>query len=276
MSTWVFLRGLTRDSRHWGEFPERFRQAIAAVDAGGRDATVVLLDLPGNGVLNRQQSPASVAAMAEYCRSELTRRAVAPPYHLLAMSLGAMVAIAWVDRHPGDLRGCVLINTSLRPFNPFWQRLRPQNYARLLGLVVPGASADEREETILQLTSTLAASTAAGRASILAAWGAWRRERPVASGNAWRQLWAAARYRAPSAKPALRLLILAGAGDSLVDPRCSRQLARRWSGDFAEHPAAGHDLPLDDGDWVAARVRDWLLREQDLPTPPLICPANAP
>jgi hypothetical protein len=31
------------------------------------------------------------------------------------------------------------------------------------------------------------------------------------------------------------------------------------------HPSAGHDLPLDDGPWVAAQVRDWLTG--NLPTP---------
>ena len=25
MMTWVFLRGLTREARHWGDFPQRFR-----------------------------------------------------------------------------------------------------------------------------------------------------------------------------------------------------------------------------------------------------------
>lgn len=259
MSTWIFLRGLTRESRHWGDFPDRFRDAIAAVDA---DATIVLLDLPGNGALNAQQSPASVAVLADYCRAEMRARALSPPYQLLAMSLGAMVAVAWADRHPEDLRGCVLINTSLRPFNPFWRRLRPANYAPLLRLLVPGTGADERERTILRLTSTLAASSPAARARILADWSAWQRERPVARGNALRQLWAAATYRAPGARPAVPLLILAGAGDTLVDPECSRQLARRWAADFAEHPAAGHDLPLDDGDWVAAAVRDWWRQQQ--------------
>ena len=28
MTTWVFLRGLTRESRHWGGFVDQFQQAI--------------------------------------------------------------------------------------------------------------------------------------------------------------------------------------------------------------------------------------------------------
>jgi pimeloyl-ACP methyl ester carboxylesterase len=68
------------------------------------------------------------------------------------MSLGAMVAVAWADRHPDELAGGVLINTSLRPFSPWYQRLRPANYLALLGLLLAG-DAGRRERTILRLTS---------------------------------------------------------------------------------------------------------------------------
>jgi pimeloyl-ACP methyl ester carboxylesterase len=164
-----------------------------------------------------------------------------------------MVALAWAQRHPRDVAAAVLINTSLRPFSPFHQRLRPKNYPVLLKRAVLGSSPGEWEATILALTSNLAED----RASILDVWIALRGECPVSRNNALRQLWAASRYRV-DAKPAARLLILASAQDRLVDPRCSRQLASRWGSAFGEHPAAGHDIPLDDGPWVARQVRDWL------------------
>jgi pimeloyl-ACP methyl ester carboxylesterase len=246
MSTWVFLRGLTRESRHWGDFPEFFRKAIP-------NAEIVTLDLPGNGGLNRMESPLRVEQMADYCHAEMLSRGLNPPYFLLAMSLGAMVAVAWAQRHAEEISGCVLINTSLRPFSPFHQRLRPRNYPVLLKRALLGGSPGEWEATILALTSNLGED----RASILDAWIALRRECPVSRRNALRQLWAASRYRA-DAKPAARLLVLASTQDRLVDPRCSRQLASRWEPAFGEHAAAGHDIPLDDGPWVARQVRDWL------------------
>ncbi len=246
MSTWVFLRGLTRESRHWGEFPEVFRNTIA-------DAEIVTLDLPGNGSLNRMESPLRVEQMADYCHAEMQARGLSPPYFLLAMSLGAMVAVDWAQHHAEEIAGCVLINTSLRPFSAFHQRLRPGNYPALLKRAVFGGSPVEWEAMILALTSNLAAD----RPLILDAWVALRRECPVTRRNALRQLWAASRYRV-DAKPATPLLILASAGDRLVDPHCSQRLALRWDSDFAEHPDAGHDIPLDDGPWVAKRVRDWL------------------
>jgi pimeloyl-ACP methyl ester carboxylesterase len=246
MSTWIFLRGLTRESRHWGDFPEVFRRAIA-------DADIVTLDLPGNGRLNQMESPLRVDLIADHCRAEMHARGIKPPYFLLAMSLGAMVALAWGRRHAEEISGCVLINTSVRPVSHFHQRLRPRNYPVLLKRALFGGSPDELEATILELTSNLAGN----RASILDAWIALRGESPVSRRNALRQLWAASRYRI-DARPATRLLILASTRDRLVDPCCSRRLARCWESGFAEHPDAGHDLPLDDGPWVARQVRYWL------------------
>jgi len=247
VSTWVFLRGLTRESRHWGSFPETFRQALP-------DAEVHAIDLPGNGRLHRQKSPLDVAAMAESCRAQLLASGIPPPYQVLAMSLGAMVTIAWAARHPEEIRACVLINTSLRPFSPFHQRLKPGNYLPLLKPLLTGASAAHWERTILQLTSRHAPHPG----SVLKDWTAYRAEYPVSFPNACRQLLAAARYRAPPNPPAPPTLVLASTADALVDPRCSRGLAARWQAAFAEHPTAGHDIPLDDGPWVARQVSRWL------------------
>ena len=247
MSPWILLRGLSREARHWGGFAELLRREIAG-------AQVFAPDLPGNGSLYEQKSPLRVEAMVEALRAQLRVQGVAPPYRLLAMSLGAMVAVDWASRHPGEVGGAVLINTSLRPFSPFYRRLKPANYRRLLMLVLRAASDREWERAILELTSRRAAA----HDEVLDDWLAYRRENPVAIGNALRQLWAAARYRAPRVRPEVPLLVLSSQGDALVDSACSRQLAQRWSLAHAVHPNAGHDLPLDDGDWVVGELRRWL------------------
>lgn len=247
MSTWVLLRGLTRESRHWGAFPALLGSAVNA----GR---VVTLDLPGNGRLNAQPSPTSVAAMAEACRAALRLEGAPPPYHLLTMSLGAMVALAWADAHPDELCGCVLINTSLRGLSPWYQRLKPRNHVRLLGLALSKDPAFS-ERVVLALTTR---HPAAPTEALLAQWAAWRRENPVSRANTWRQLWAAARFRAPPQPPRVPLLVLAGAADTLVDPRCSLRLAQAWNIPARTHPSAGHDLPLDDPAWVAHEVARWV------------------
>ena len=251
MSTWVLLRGLMRETRHWGEFPAIFKNTLAADVATGID--VIALDLPGNGRLHQEESPTRVEQMVAHCRRQLRVRGIAPPYHLLAISLGAMVAVAWCACYPDEVNGAVLINTSLRPFSPFHHRLRPHNYPDLLGLALCG-SIEKQEKLILRLTSCIPD----GREELLKTWIGYQREYPVSRRNALRQLLAAARYRAPAEKPATRLLILASAMDQLVDARCSQRLAARWRTDFSMHGTAGHDLALDDGPWIAMRVRDWL------------------
>jgi pimeloyl-ACP methyl ester carboxylesterase len=248
VSPWLLLRGLTREARHWGGFVELLRDEFP-------DAPVVAPDLPGNGRRCREKSPLRVAAMVDDLRAQLAVLGVAPPYRLLAMSLGAMVAVDWAARHPDEICGAALINTSLRPFSPFYRRLRPANYRRLLGLALGAASDLERETAILELTCRQAAAHRA----VVADWLAYRRECPVAVANALRQLVAAARYRAPPVRPAPPLLVLSSLGDALVDADCSRQLARRWNLAHAVHPSAGHDLPLDDGAWVVGELRRWLL-----------------
>lgn len=245
MSNWVLLRGLMRETRHWGRFPTTLRAEIP-------DATVTALDLPGNGRLHLMPSLLRVEEMAEFCRLELLSRGIRPPYHLLALSLGAMVAVAWAERYPDELGGCVLINTSLRPFSPFRHRLKPRNYPSLLAALA-SRDAERLERLILRLTSCRANA----QAEVLDAWGAYRREHPVSRRNALRQLIAASRYRAPARKPAVPVLILGSTADRLVDVRCSERLASHWRADLAVHPEAGHDLPLDDGPWVARRVGDW-------------------
>ena len=250
MSRWIFLRGLTRERRHWGRFPETFRREIP-------DSEIHAPDLPGNGTRHREESPLRVEEMAESVRAGLLADGVAPPYHLLAMSLGAMVATAWAVRHPAEIAGCVLINTSLRPFSPFYRRLRPQNYPRLLRLALFGGSDEAWEETILALTSRRDPASA----EVLREWIALRHEHPVSTRNALRQLRAAACYRAPLTPPEPPLLVLGSRQDALVDAACSRRLASCWRTAFAEHPWAGHDLPLDDGAWVARQVRRWLQDE---------------
>ena len=246
---WILLRGLTRETAHWGSFPIDFQKTLPAVQ-------VISLDLPGNGRLYREASPLSVGAMVAFCRSELARREVEPPYRLLAMSLGAMVATEWAYRFPEEIAGCVLVNTSFQAFSPFYRRLRPGNYLALAKLALLSREAGAEEREILRLTS----NDAGRREEIIASWVDARRLRPVKPANALRQLLAAVRYRARAAPPAAPLLILSSMHDGLVHVECSLAIASRWNCALAAHPSAGHDIALDDPAWVVEQIRNWLAR----------------
>ena len=247
MSTWVLLRGWTREARHWGDFPARLGAAI-------QSASIVALDLPGNGEFRQRRSPSSIAQMVEHSRQALRARSIEGPYYLLGLSLGGMVSVDWASRQAAEVAGCVLLNTSLRHFGAFHERQRPRNYATLLRLALLEGDPRAREAAILRLTS----AGGAARAELTLAWTRFAAEQPVSRGNVLRQLVAAARYKAPACAPSVPILVLASTGDRLVDPNCSVNLARRWSLPLAVHPTAGHDLALDDGPWVAAQVRQWL------------------
>jgi len=78
---------------------------------------------------------------------------------------------------------------------------------------------------------------------------------PVAAANALRQLLAAARFMPPRSKPPIPTLVLSGLGDRLVNPRCSQAIAQAWNLPLETHPTAGHDLTLDEPEWVIEKLR---------------------
>ena len=255
MTTWILLRGLTREARHWGGFPLTLAQWLPA-------AQVLTVDLPGNGEQYAQRCAARVERITESLRAGLAARGVAPPYRLLALSLGAMVAVDWATRHADEVAGAVLINTSLRGLNPAHHRLRPASIPRLLRIAATFGDA-ARERAILALTSHTRYSEAEER-ELVERWSAWRRERPVSAANALRQFVAAMRFRAPQ-RPPVPLLLLASRADALCDVRCSRRIAERWDVPLREHPEAGHDLPLDDAPWLAKMIAGWVEASGDAP-----------
>ncbi len=242
--SWVLLRGLTREARHWGGLPQQL--------ATGGD-TVVALDLPGNGVFCGLRSPATVRAMTLFARAQLQRQGCAPPYRLLAMSLGGMVATDWAQQFPGEVAALVLINTSMRPFSRATERLRPGNWPTLLRLAARWGDARDSERIIHALTCEHRAALQQD----LAAWVQIRNSAPVRSGNAWRQLWAAAQFSAAPGKPPCPTLLLSSSADRLVNPRCSAHLAQAWQVSHQQHPWAGHDLPHDDAPWVCQAITEW-------------------
>lgn len=250
MSAWILLRGLTRETRHWGRLPDALRDAV--------DGGLLPIDLPGNGAFAHLRSPATVAQMVGFVRHAAWQTGVPGPYRVLAMSLGGMVATDWAQRHPEEIERLVLINTSMRPFSRVHERLRPSAWPGLLGVAAHWSDAPRAERGIHRLTCNRADTLDAD----LDAWSEIRRSAPVSRANALRQLWAAARFTAAFAAPRCPLLILSSRADRLVDPVCSAKLAAAWGAPQREHPWAGHDLPHDDPAWTAEQVRAWLDQQQ--------------
>lgn len=241
----VLIRGLLRETRHWGEFPRLLQQQFRA-------AEILTPDIPGNGCLHTETSPSTIAAMTDALRKQLD---LERPVHLIAISMGGMIAIDWMHRHPNDIQSAVLINTSARPLSPFYQRLRWQAYPQFFKL--PFISMPERERCILALTSNRHRDDD----TLLKNWQHWQQQHPVRLRSAQNQLWAAARFSLPSCPPH-PLLIVASKADRLVDYRCSLRLHRLWRTDYRQHATAGHDLPLDEPDWLCRIIKRWLSQQK--------------
>ncbi|MDE1008043.1 MAG: alpha/beta hydrolase [Paraburkholderia fungorum] len=250
MSTWILLRGLTRETRHWGRLPGLLREAAGT-------ERLLLLDLPGNGEFTSLRAPAGVEDMVSFVRIAALQTGAPGPYRVLAMSLGGMVATDWAQRYPGEIERLVLINTSMRPFSRMHERLRPSAWPGLVGVAAHWLDAPRAEGGIHRLTCNNVETLGAD----LEAWSEIRRSAPVRRGNALRQLWAAARFSAAATKPRCPLLILSSRADKLVNPVCSAKLAAAWGATHREHPWAGHDLPHDDPAWTSEQVQAWLKQE---------------
>lgn len=239
---WLLLRGLGRERRHWYDFPKRLAARLP-------ESRVAVLDLAGAGTEYCRKPAPSVPWLA---RDVAKRLAVAGAEHwcVLGLSLGGMVALELCRLLPGRIAGAVVVNSSSRPSLPL-QRLRPGALPWLLRIACAG-DAFTRESGILALTSRLPETE---RARLARRGAAIRSDTPVATIALLGQLLAAARFEAPErTQVSARLLFLASAGDRLVNLAASRGLARRYGAAYEEHGWGGHDLPLDDPDWVCDRV----------------------
>jgi len=241
---WVLLRGLARESGHWGEFVPQLQNRFPK-------AKITLLDLPGTGRYYQQKSPYSITQITEQVRIAASEQGLLEqPITLLAVSLGAMVGWQWLNQYPKEICGAVLINTSLANLSPFYQRMRWSSSLKLLALLLQ-SNLSKREQAIVKLVSNRQECYQ----TITAQWTAIQSQRPIHINNCLRQLLAAATYKPDyNIKPTQPILLLNGLGDRLVSPQCSMAIQKKWQIPLQSHPWAGHDLTLDDSQWVLEQL----------------------
>ncbi len=246
--TWILLRGLIRGCFHWHEFPSKLAAARP-------QDQVICIDLPGNGARFNERTPWSIEAMADdlwlKIQVEHQRIQQAQPdrqhqVHLLSISMGAMIAAELAKRRPNDFASLHMINTSFANFNPPWQRMRLNAMGSLL---VNLMGTRRRERAILNWTSNQTSIQ-----SYIEPWVAEAQRHPLTFRNALAQLLAAARYQAPKTAPCAQTRIYYSENDRLVSAECSRSIAKGWEVISHCHPSAGHDLPLDEPDWLIEQI----------------------
>ncbi len=238
--TWVWLRGLARESGHWGGLPRRAEEAL-----GER---VLTIDLPGFGRNADKNCPVDMREMVSFLVAQTQHLT---SINILAVSLGGLVALNWAG---ADSRvvSVTAVNSSSR-LNRFYQRIHPQKVWQLMRFFIGDKNEDHREEKILSIVSNCEMKSK----QVLSLWSEIARRRPTHTKQVLRQLYLAA--RAPVVNPQLlqhcRLTFLASNCDKLVSPVCSHTLASYYQGRLLVHPTAGHDLPLDDPEWLLGQLQ---------------------
>lgn len=244
MTDWLLLRGLAREQRHFGTFPEHFARRVLG-------ARVHTLDLPGFGDQSARPSPTRVDAIVDDLRARAFQGAEQGPRAILALSLGGMVALRWAEKYPDDFSRVVVVNTSSADLSPPWERFSMAVAARLPQLLRSAPLA--RERAILSITSNRSADE---NEAIAQAWAQFFLERRPQRRNVARQLLAASTSKRP-ARLTVPVLVLASRADRLVSWRCSEKLATALGAELRLHDAGGHDLSLDAPDWICDQVTTW-------------------
>lgn len=242
------LRGLGRESGHWGAF-------LPALEAAAKDSEVVTLDLPGTGTRLHDRAPRTMHRTVDRVRDEARSRGLLrSPLLLFGISLGGMVAMEWATAHPEEVAGIAIAASSASDLAPLLERFSLAGIATVL-LNVVTRDPERRQRRIARLISNRRDL----RDRVVREWAQIERDRPISFATLRAQVEAASRWRAPAS---LRVpsLFLVGRKDRLVHPACSRTLARRYGAPIEEHPDAGHDLTTDAPEWVADHCVRWASR----------------
>ena len=238
---WILLRGLARGHGHWADFPHKLKLLNTNIE-------VELMEIPGNGTLCAEDTPLNslevIAKIRERSRLIKNKKKV----NICGISLGGMVALKWAEIFPEEIESVVVVNSSLRQLSKFYQRLQVTSY---MGLVRSFLAADSktREELILSFTS----NNVDRYKAFLNSFSEFSEEYPLRKINFFRQL-VLANNIFIDAELKVPLKIICSKNDRLVNYLCSVELAKAFKAELNVHPTSGHDLPLDDPDWLASRI----------------------
>ena len=237
-NNWIFLRGLSRGNIHWGHFQKTFKRLNPT-------AEMEFLELPGNGLLNKESSPVNPNEVVEYLRQNSVFCQKNLPIHICGISLGGMIALKWAELYPQNLESVTIINSSLKQLSPFYHRLIPNNYGKI-GMALCHSNTSEQEKIILSITSNEFSNTK----KFLSLFADFAGEHKISKLNFAKQLVLATNIKIGTL-PDIQLNIISSKQDRLVRSSCSDKIFGYLGGKQYIHPTAGHDLPLDDSEWLS-------------------------
>jgi len=246
---WLLLKGIKMDSRHFGDFPERYMAPAGLEQA-------FPMDLPGTGTKSGGKAPANVPALARDLRARwlALRNAHPGPWSILGMSLGGMVALSWASQFPDDFASAVVGNSSAGDLSKPHLRFSLGNFPPLARSMVVRDKIQREVLVLDRITNHLGERAK----KVGAEYARYQDSAPIHGWVLARQLLAAATFSAPDVQ--CPVLILSGLGDVFVDPSCSIALAERYDAPLHTHPTAGHNLTLDAPEWLTDQLVQWTAR----------------
>nr|BFD63410.1 alpha/beta hydrolase [Bdellovibrio sp. HM001] len=239
---WLLLRGLARGVGHWGSFAETIQKHFP-------EDRFEFLDLPGNGSRHLESSPLRIADYVKDLRLRCSYVKNGQPFQILSVSLGSMITVEWMREYPHEVKRAFLTCTSSAGLSPFYHRFYLANVPQGLKLLGKLEDAELWEKTVLGMI----VNNQERREAELPAMIEYSRKYPMNPTNVFRQLLAASQYRFP-AQPPGEVKLLGSHGDRLVSAKCTLKIAEQWGLKAQMHPWAGHDVPVDDPQWLLEQL----------------------
>lgn len=239
----IGLRGLTRGQGHWGNFPRILNSLDASID-------FELLEIPGNGTRFSESPPTQAEEALAMIRKKSRFVKDQKSFSILGISLGGMLALKWAELFPQEILTLFIVNSSLSQLSPFYRRLQLRQVPHILK-TLRESDFIEREKMILSMTSNEPQKIQ----DQLLPMAAFSQQYQVSRMSFIRQLRLASQVQIQN-QICAKVKIICSQEDRLVHSSCSTKLAQYFDGKSLIHPTAGHDLPLDDPQWLAKIVID--------------------
>jgi alpha-beta hydrolase superfamily lysophospholipase len=243
MVNFYLLRGLSRESAHWGTFPQELIEKFP-------QSKVIEMDLPGMGMLNQINSPTNINPIIDILRTTYYSKEGTNIF--IASSLAALVAITWVQQGKNEFHGLVLLSPSLKGICKFTERFKPRSWYDC-GVIMLHPSVRVREKKLLKINLNDNRS----RNELLNTWIGIHKSRPYKAKNVFRQLLAGTRFNLLDHPIQIPILISGSKEDKLVASTCFIKLKIKLGADIALHDYAGHALTLDASAWLTDKIYSW-------------------
>ena len=245
-ANFYLLRGLGRDSRHWGSFIQQLESQSYCHKAIG-------MDLPGTGRFNELSSPLTIKQTAEFVATQIETDEHEPKV-LVAVSLGAMVGLELLKIRPQMFQKAFVMNSSFKNLSPIKHRLQLAGMKQLVKILSFKNDPEKSEYEVLKMVS----ANKERWQEVSQEWAKLATEKRIKPQNFARQLAAAALYKLYPEPPETPVIILNGGKDKMVHPDCSQALADYWEAPLYTNLKAGHDICIDDPEWVLERIEHCL------------------